>query len=51
MEGDQSKLGPLAMSLGMIISDTTNQRRDIEKTSDLIEKKGTKLFIGSGLTK
>ena len=53
-EGDQAKvdtLGPFAQTFGKIIGGATAMKRtDIAEMKDLLEKKGTKLYRGTGLT-
>ena len=53
-EGDLSKidtLGPFAMVFGQIMAEASNRRTDIPEIKELLEKKGTKLYRGTGLTK
>lgn len=53
-EGDDAKmetLGAFSKAFGAIISGTATNRTDIEVLKELLEKKGARLYRGTGLTK
>ena len=44
-------MGPFALAFGEIVKFTAEERKDIPDLRELLEKKGTKLYRGTGLTK